>query len=138
MHNYPRTGITEQRVNPDRFSKENTSHSTLKEYGARKLSGVVGDTFQHEFTSVDFIVTDEPQTITSANKRRRYLLIQNKGSAAVFIAFGNTPSFAAGVGIRLNGGDVLAYENGVVPNNEIRAVCGPTSKVTVCEGILVT
>lgn len=107
--------------------------------GVQKAATVT-DTFQHEFSTSTFVVGSDVISLAGANKKRRYLLIQNIGAQPVFIDFGGTPRFGAvGVsrGILLAPNTNIVFENGIVPNNEVRAVCTPTTTVVVCEGIIV-
>ena len=98
--------------------------------------GVVADTFQHEFTTNTFLVGPQVVSLAGANKNRRYLLIQNTGGFDIYVDFGGTPVYAQR-GILLPAGTNIVFENGIVPNNEVRAVCTPTTTVVVCEGIQV-
>ena len=97
------------------------------------VSGVVSDTYQHHFSTNTITVGQKVVSIAAANKKRRYLLIQNTGLNGVYISFGDSPVFNKR-GIFLAAGNVLEFANGVVPNNEIQAVCTPTTKLVICEG----
>lgn len=83
-----------------------------------KMVGVVADSFQHEFTLNMITVTQKSISIAAADKKRRYLLIQNVGTQDVYIGFGGTPIYNDR-GILLLAGTSLEFTN-AVPNNEIK------------------
>ena len=126
--------------------KEAFSHGYSGEQGAadQQQSALARDArvvdFQtHTFTSRQFTITEESQVIADYNPARRYLFIQNKeGGAQAQLAFGTLAVSQVGGGfnsVDLPAGTSIEYAI-VCPNNEITAVCLPTTVVTVVEGIV--
>jgi hypothetical protein len=100
----------------------------------------------HSFRSTQILVTNNAQIIIAANPARRYLLIQNKTDPPLNPGSQNTIQLAFGTlafsdtqnglnSIDLPPGTNINWE-GVVPNNEISAVCLPTSVITIVEGMV--
>lgn len=96
-----------------------------------KTVGVVADTFQHEFSVNMYSINNQSRVIAAANKKRRYMLIQNVGANDAWINFGNV-AINGERGILLPAGTSLEF-NSAVPNNEVQAVCLPTTRLSVCE-----
>ncbi len=107
--------------------------SSLSRYeqNPSQTKSVVADTFQHDFSVNMYSVNNESRVIAAANKKRRYMLIQNVGANDAWINFGGTAINAAR-GILLPAGTSLEFNN-AVPNNEVQAVCLPTTRLSVCE-----
>lgn len=69
------------------------------------------------------VLTDAvSKVVVSASSGRNYLLLQNTGAVDIFLGFGCTPNVNGDGAITLAVGNVLSFDAGVVPNNEINAV----------------
>lgn len=99
---------------------------------------VIADTPQYRYLATRFDVLNTPIVIASANKNRRYLLIQNTGGKVgadnVFIGFGDLPiDGSRGVEVPVG----TSWELPRAPNNEVQAVCAPGTSIVVVEGMVV-
>jgi len=88
----------------------------------------------HTFKSTRFKVESvRSTTIVSPNPRRRSLTIQNVGAGNAQLAFG-ADAFASGENsIDLLVGTSISFSI-ICPNNEISAICTPTTVISVLEG----
>ena len=100
-----------------------------------QVKSVVADTYQHEFSVNMYSINNQSRVIAAANKKRRYMLIQNVGANDCWISFGSVAVNGAR-GILLVAGSSLEFNN-AVPNNEVQAVCLPTTRLSVCEANVV-
>lgn len=90
----------------------------------------------HTFRSFEVRVTSKSQTLVMSNEKRRFLLIQNKGTQeTVQLAFGTQATSNGYNSLDLPPSTSLDL-SAVCPNNEINAFCLPTSQVCVVEGFV--
>lgn len=102
----------------------------------REMPQVMATTGEHVMYSNTIFAGSLVQTILGANPNRRFLLIQNVGAQTVFFGFGSTPNVNGDNAIEIPSGFQISFENGIVPNNEIQAVCQNSTKLAILEGSL--
>ena len=93
------------------------------------------DYITHRFRSFEQKIGTKSETLLTANEDRRYLLIQNKGTGTAQISFGAAALDGGVNSIDLAPNTSISFENGICPNNDVFAICLPTTIVTVIEGL---
>ena len=106
------------------------SKQIVRKQQVRKIDFVT-----HSFRSFEQIITTESTTLLTENRRRRYLMLQNKGGGTAQIAFGNKALDSGVNSISLPPGTSISFENGICPNNDVYAICLPTTIIAVVEGL---
>lgn len=102
----------------------------------RKTPVMRVDPVTHTFRSFTIEIDGTPRTILTANSKRRYLFIQNKGNQDIQLAFGAMAipnNLGAQNTIDLPAGTSITFEH-VCPNNDVFAVCLPVSELAIIEG----
>lgn len=75
-----------------------------------------------------FTVTNASQQLLGENHARRYLYIQNKGSAAVYINFGAAATAANGILLAASGG---SWSTNIAPVDSVHAIAASGSNAVV-------
>lgn len=84
--------------------------------------------------SSQFFVGTIPMVVSAASQGRNYLLIQNTGLVDVWLGFGSTPSTSGQGAVLLAAGTSIDFPSGIVPNNEVYAVCAGASSIQILDG----
>ena len=92
-----------------------------------------------KFKTTSKAVSTNVELVLRENDRRRYLLIQNVGSVAVYIAFGDTygPSVSATAGIKIGAGEAYEMHRGArnVNDEKVYAKAAATNTLlSITEG----
>lgn len=87
--------------------------------------------------SSNVVVGPEVLMVSAASIARNYLLLQNNGGVDIFVAFGSTPNLDGGNSIVLAAGTALDFSNGIVPNNDVYAICNGIAALSILEGVKV-
>lgn len=128
----------EAREAPKGFGDNRVFRQALEKIRSKLLGIVFARAVPCNFYSKGVIITDVQGVLVGANEHRRYVGFQNLDAAnAIFLGFGATPVANGISSFILPAGGVFLFEDGYVPQNEIRAVCaaGLTARIAIIEGV---
>lgn len=100
-----------------------------------KQDGVLGASYN--FFSSSILVSTASRVIVGASSVRAYLLLQNLGTADIYLGFGTRPSITTPHGgPKLVADAVYSFTDLIVPRNTIEAISGTADQeIIIVEGV---